>query len=195
MPNTLAYPARRAPVSEELVARRIYLIRGRRAMLDSDLAELYQVPTKALNLAVRRNAERFPADFMFRLTPEEFKNLRFQSETSSSGYGGRRYPPYAFTEHGVAMLSAVLRSQRAVQMSILIVRAFVKLRELLATNKALAGRIEQLTGTVKDHAALFDIVVTDIQKLDRKFTRELLRLKAPPRRKSRIGFYTDEARR
>src|SRR5438094_8385636 len=92
------------------VERRILLIRGQKVMLDSDLAKLYQVPTKSLNLAVRRNAERFPEDFMFQLTREEDENLRLQCETSTSAYGGRRYLPYAFTEQGVAMLSSVLTS-------------------------------------------------------------------------------------
>jgi hypothetical protein len=176
----------------ELVARKIHIIRGQRVMLDSDLAQLYQVETKALNRAVGRNADRFPEDFMFQLTDEEAKNLRYQIGTSGSGYGGRRYLPYAFTEHGVAMLSTALRSTRAVQMSIFIVRAFVKLREVLATNKALAERIEQISGTVKDHAALFDIVIQDIEKLDQKFMTEIRRLKAPPRRKPRIGFHVPE---
>jgi hypothetical protein len=113
-------------VSVELIERRIYVIRGQKVMFDSDLAELYQVTTGNLNLAVRRNAGRFPEDFMFQLTQEEFQNLRLQYASSSFGYGGRRYLPYAFTEHGVAMLSSVLNSERAVQMNILIVRAFVK---------------------------------------------------------------------
>src|SRR5437763_14813088 len=101
-------------------------------MLDADLAELYQVLTKNVNLAVRRNQERFPEDFMFQLTAEEAESLRFQIVTSNTGRGGRRYLPYAFTEHGVAMLSSVLRSPRAVEMNILIIRAFIKLRELIA---------------------------------------------------------------
>jgi len=113
------------PMPVELVARKIYSIRGRRVMLDSDLAQLYQVETKALNRAVKRNADRFPEDFMFQLTGEEATNLRCQIRASGSGYGGRRYLPYAFTEHGVAMLSTALHSPRAVQMSIFIVRAFV----------------------------------------------------------------------
>src|SRR5438046_2064170 len=98
--------AGRLPVPVELIQRRIYLFRGEKVMLDTDLAELYKVPTKSLNLAVRRNADRFPADFMFQLTPAEFENLRHQNETSS--WGGRRYAPLAFTEHGVSMLSSVL---------------------------------------------------------------------------------------
>ena len=161
-------------------------------MLDRDLAELYGVETKLLNLAVRRNAERFPEDFMFQLKPEEHENLRLQIATSSLGHGGRRYLPYAFTEHGVAMLSSVLRSARAVQMSILIVRASVKLREVLAANRALAQRIDQLAATQKDHAGLFDVVLEDIQKLDRKFTLEIRRLTAPKRRKTHIGFHVPE---
>jgi hypothetical protein len=125
-----------------MIERRIYLIRGQKVMLDADLAELYQVTTGNLNLAVRRNRNRFPDDFMFQLAPEEFQNLRLQF--ASSSWGGRRYPPYAFTEHGVAMLSSVLSSERAVQMNILIIRAFVKLRELLATHKELARKIAEL---------------------------------------------------
>src|SRR5690348_9652781 len=111
------------PVPVEMIERRIYLIRGQKVMLDSDLAELYQVLTKNLNLAVRRNTNRFPTDFMFQLTKEEAESLRLQFATSNVGRGGRRYLPYAFTEHGVAMLSSVLNSERAVQMNILIIRA------------------------------------------------------------------------
>ena len=107
-------------VPVEQVENQIYFIRGEKVMLDVDLAELYQVETRVLNQAVRRNQERFPVDFMFQLTEVEADNLRSQFVTSSSGYGGRRYRPYAFTELGVAMLSAVLKSQRAVPMSILI---------------------------------------------------------------------------
>jgi len=111
-------------------------------MIDTDLAELYQVTTGNLNKAVKRNLDRFPEDFMFPLTEQEAKNLRFQFGISS--WGGRRFLPYAFTEHDVAMLSSVLKSQRAIQMSILIIRAFVRLREILATHKDLARKIEDL---------------------------------------------------
>lgn len=184
--------ARKSPkallVPVELIAHRIYLIRGQKVMLDSDLAELYQVPTKSLNLAVRRNQARFPLDFMFQLNEDEFRNLRFQVETSSSRYGGRRYLPYAFTEHGVAMLSSVLRSSRAVQMSILIVRAFVKLREILSSNRALAAKIEKLSATVKDHADLFGIVIEDIKRMETQLGHEIRLLKNPRRRKPQIGF-------
>jgi hypothetical protein len=185
-------PAEHLPVPVELVARRIYVIRGQRVMLDSDLAELYQVPTFRLNEAVKRNSQRFPEDFMFQLSVEESRSLKSQIAMSKSGRGGRRTMPYAFTEHGVAMLSSVLNSERAVQMNILIIRAFVKLRELLATNKALAQRIEQLTATVKDHAALFNIVIKDIERLDQKFTQEIRRLQNPRRRKPRIGFHVPD---
>lgn len=135
------------------VERRILSIRGQRVMLDSDLAELYCVETKVLNQAVRRNIERFPQDFMFQLAPEEADGvrelqdgsvLRSQTVTSKDGRGGRRYLPFAFTEQGVAMLSSVLRSPRAVQVNIAIMRAFVKLREILASHAELARRIEEM---------------------------------------------------
>src|SRR5258708_22844862 len=112
MPKQQPSVADRLPIPVELIARRIYRIRGQKVMLDTDLAELYQVLTKNLNLAVRRNKERFPEDFMFQLTEEEAESLRLQIATSKIGRGGRRYLPYVFTEHGVAMLSSVLRSAR-----------------------------------------------------------------------------------
>jgi hypothetical protein len=160
-------------------------------MLDADLAELYQVPTKALNQAVRRNSDRFPEDFTFQLTDEETDSLRSQIATSNVGRGGRRYLPYAFTELGVAMLSSVLNSERAVQMNILIMRAFVKLRELLATHKDLARKIEKLEATQKDHAVMLALVVKDIQTLATTVKKEFKKLKAPRRRKPRIGFNVD----
>ena len=124
------------------VERRIYLIRGEKVMLDYDLAALYGVPTKSLNLAVKRNTERFPSDFMFQLNEEEHNCLRSQFAASKrDGRGGRRYVPYAFTEHGAIMAAAVLNSPRAVEMSIYVVRAFVQLRELLSSNKELAKRL------------------------------------------------------
>ena len=121
-------------VPPERIEAGILLIRGQRVMLDSDLAELYGVPSKVMLQAVRRNAERFPDDFMFRLTRDEFRILRSQIVTSS--WGGRRYPPYAFTEQGVAMLSSVLNSPRAVQVNIEIMRTFVRLRALMASGNA-----------------------------------------------------------
>jgi len=182
-------PTEDLPVPVEIIERRIYLIRGQRVMLDSHLAELYHVETKALNRAVKRNLDRFPEDFMFQLTDAEARNLRYQIGTSSSGYGGRRYLPYAFTEQGVAMLSSVLNSQRAVQMNILIIRVFVRLRELLATHKDLAQKIEQLQAGQENHAVLIALVSRDVQTLAKNVAKEFKKLKAPRRRKPRIGFY------
>jgi phage regulator Rha-like protein len=134
--------AEQSLIPVEVIEQRILLIRGHKVMLDSDLAELYQVPTKSLNLAVKRNAARFPEDFMFRLTKEEV-GLRLQSETSKTR-GGRRYLPYAFTEQGVAMLSGVLNSTRAIQVNIAIMRAFVQLRQILATHKGVAEKLQAM---------------------------------------------------
>jgi len=145
------------------IERRIYIIRGHKVMLDADLGDLYQVPTKLVNLAVRRNLDRFPEDFMFRLTQEESEDLRLQNATSS--WGGRRYSPFAFTEHGVAMLSSVLRSRRAVQMNILIIRAFIKLREMLGTNKNLARKIEDLEKQQKKQGRHLGAVYSIVKQL------------------------------
>lgn len=123
---------------------RIRLVRGRRVILSHDIAELYGVPSKRLNQQVRRNAARFPADFMFRLTAREAADLRSQNATSSPAWGGARYVPLAFTEQGVAMLSGVLTSKRAIRVNIAIMRAFVKVRELLAAHRDLALRIDEL---------------------------------------------------
>lgn len=171
-------------VPSERVERRILSIRGQKVMLDADLAELYDVPTKALNQAVRRNVDRFPQDFMFQLTPKETAGLTnyldssalwSQSVTSKKGRGGRRYLPLAFTEQGVAMLSSVLRSPRAVQVNIAIMRAFVKLREILATHQDLAKRLEEIESRYdKQFKVVFDAI------------RELMTPPEIPRR--RIGF-------
>ncbi len=132
-------------VPVERIAQKIYLIHGQKVMLDSDLAELYEVETANLNKAVKRNIERFPEDFMFQLTREEAESLRFQVGISKEpGRGGRRYLPYAFTEQGIAMLSSVLRSERAVEVNIAIMRTFVKMRELMASHTELARKIEAL---------------------------------------------------
>ena len=152
-------------------------------MLDSDLAKLYEVPTKRLNEAVRRNSNRFPDDFMFQLTQEELANWRSQIATSNpAAKMGLRRPPYAFTEHGVAMLSSVLNSPRAVQMNILIIRAFVRLRELLATHKDLARRMEHVEATQKQRTSIITSVVEEINKLKRAPALPL---------KRRIGFAPD----
>ena len=126
-----------------IIQKRIFEVRGHKVMFDKHLAELYGVPTKSLNLAVKRNISRFPSDFMFQLSKREYKSLRFQIETSKQR-GGTRYLPHVFTEHGVAMLSTVLRSKKAVDINISIIRAFVMLRQLSVSHKDLVKRIEQL---------------------------------------------------
>jgi len=158
------------------IEQRIFLVRGQKVMLDADLAELYRVPTKSLNLAVKRNADRFPEDFMFQLTDDDVAGLRFHFETSKRGRGGRRYAPYAFTEQGVAMLSSVLRSPRAVQVNIAIMRTFVRLREMLLSNAELARKLAALENK---YDAQFKVVFDAI--------RELMLPPDPPRRK--IGFH------
>lgn len=141
------------PVTSEFIERRILVVRGQKVMLDSDLAELYQVETRSLIQSVKRNNMRFPSDFMFKITLNEATCLRSQIVISNSdgkiGRGGTRYQSYVFTELGIAMLSSVLRSDRAVQMNIFIMRAFVKLREMLATHKDLAQKINELEKTQK----------------------------------------------
>ncbi|MFZ5942057.1 MAG: ORF6N domain-containing protein [Bacteroidota bacterium] len=129
-------------IPDEIIMSKIYLIRDKKVMLDSDLAALYEVETKQLKRAVRRNIKRFPDDFMFELTENEFTNLRSQSGTSN--WGGVRYAPMAFTEQGVAMLSSVLNSERAIMLNIAIIRVFTKMRELLSTHKEILQKLEQL---------------------------------------------------
>jgi ORF6N domain len=131
-------------IKAEDIEQKIYLIRGQRVMLDSDLAEFYQVETRVLNQAVKRNLHRFPEDFMFQLIEEEAKSLTSQSVTSNEGRGGRRTLPYVFTEHGSVMLASVLNSSKAVEASIQVVRAFVRLRAILSEHKELAQKIELL---------------------------------------------------
>lgn len=162
------------------VERQIHLIRGRKVMLDRDLAALYQVETFNLNKAVRRNIERFPENFAFVLTRQEVANLKFQIGISS--WGGRRKLPYAFTEHGVAMLSAVLRSKRAVQMSIAIIDAFVRLREMIAAHKDLAERIGKLEAGQTQHASIINLLVEEIESIKA----------LPEPGKKRIGFNAGE---
>ena len=172
-----------AAIPLEVIARRIYLIRGHRVMLDSHLAELYQVPTKVLNQAVRRNLSRFPEDFMFQLSDEEAASLRSQSVTLDKGRGRHsKYAPLVFTEQGIAMLASVLTSERAVQMNIAIVRTFVRLRELLASSKDLSNRLEQLEATVDQHASVINLLAEEINNL------KVLPSEVPPRR---IGFRSE----
>jgi hypothetical protein len=156
--------ATKAAARNVLVSRiesRIYMIRGQKVMLDSHLSDLNGIDTKTLNRAVARNVDRFPLDFMFQLTTSEFANLRYQFGTSRS-WGGRRYPPFAFTEQGVAMLSSVLRSPEAVQVNIEIMRAFVRLRQILASHDDLARKLDALE---RKYDGQFKLVFEAIRKL------------------------------
>lgn len=173
-------------IQPELIQRRILFFRGQKVMLDVDLADLYGVETKALNRAVSRNIERFPGDFMFRLTTMEFELLRYhfgtsnarsQTSTSKKLRGGRRYLPYAFTEQGVAMLSSVLRSKRAVMVNLGIMRAFVKLRQMLGSNRSLARKLAEME---KRYDAQFKEVFEAI--------RQLMTPALPAKPRRRIGF-------
>jgi len=171
-------PTATALIPTALISRKIYFFRGTRVMLDSDLAELYRVTTKNLNKAVKRNADRFPSDFMFQLKPKETENLRFQTGTSSlATHGGRRYRPYVFTEHGVAMLSSVLYSDRAVQVNIAIMRAFLQLRAMLATHEGLRRKIVEME---KRYDSKFHAVFATL--------RQMLQTPIPPKRQ--IGFHS-----
>jgi len=148
-------------ITVETIENKIFSIRGRKVMLDRDLAKLYGVKTKQLTRQVRRNSKRFPGDFMFQLTKKEF--LRCQIGTSKQG--GRRYLPYVFTEQGVAMLSSVLNSERAIQVNILIMRAFTKLREILLTHKKLALKIEALEKKYAEHDQTIKAIFEAIKEL------------------------------
>ncbi len=160
-------------ITHHLIETKILIIRGKRVMLDKDLAHLYGVETKMFNRAVKRNIERFPNDFMFQLTKEEFGNLRYHFGTSS--WGGQRHLPYAFTENGVAMLSSVLNSQRAIEVNIQIMRTFTKLREMLTTHKELRQKIEKME---KKYDYKFKVVFDAIKQL----------IESPQKPKKRIGF-------
>ena len=169
--------SRQLALPMEVVERKISLIRGQKVMLSMHLAELYKTEPRALVQAVKRNLARFPKDFMFRLKLAEAKNLRSQIATSS--WGGRRSLPYAFTEHGVAMLSAVLASERAVKMSVLIIRAFVRMRELIANHKELAMRVEKIEDMQDRQNSVITILADEISDM---------KAIPPPGPKRRIGF-------
>ncbi len=169
-------------VPVEVIENKILLIRGQKVMLDKELARLYGVETFNLNKAVKRNIDRFPPDFMFQLSKKEFKNLTFQFGISR--WGGTRKLPYAFTEQGVAMLSSVLRSQRAVQVNIAIMRAFVKLREIIATHKELAQKLKELELKIETHDEQITAIFEVINQL----------LSPPQLPKKKIGFIVEEKR-
>ena len=165
MPHKKYLTTTSVDVSVQLIERRIYLIRGHKVMIDVDLAELYGVPTKALNQQVQRNRKRFPEDFMFQLTKEEAENLRSQFVTSKAGRGGRRYLPYAFTEPGVAMLSSVLNSETAIEVNITIMRAFIRLRQMLETNEELNRKFAAVIRKLSTHDKYFRVVFDELKKL------------------------------
>jgi len=172
-----------ALASKKQIENAILLLRGDRVLLDTQLAALYGVSTKALNQAVKRNRVRFPADFMFRLTVREAREIGLRSQsvtTKAEKRGGRRSPPYAFTEQGIAMLSSVLRSRRAVNVNIEIMRAFVRLRRMLAFNAELAGRLDEIEARLGAHDEQFVEVIQAI--------RELMEPPPDPPR-PRIGFH------
>ncbi len=178
-------------ITAERIEASILLIRGHKVMLDAGLAGLYDVSVGRLNEAVRRNGDRFPDDFMFQLTRDEFEELRAQTVASnlksqfaitSSGWGGRRHPPYVFTEQGVAMLSSVLKSKRAVQVNIEVMRAFVRLRRILASHKELARKVEELERRIGGHDQQIQAVFQAIRQL----------MTPPEAKKRKIGFLIRE---
>ena len=171
------------PLSIGEVAQRILIVRGQRVLLDADLARFYGESTKRLNQQVRRNRERFPEDFMFEPTAEEFADLRLQSATSSASHGGRRYAPLAFTEHGAIMASMVLNSERATALSVYVVRAFVELRALIGSNKELAAKVHALERKVSVHERSIGQLADAMS--------ELLAAPAPPPKRP-IGFVHPE---
>jgi len=152
-------------IPEKRILRIILVIRGEKVILDSDLASLYGVETRRLNEQVRRNIDKFPEDFMFQLTKEEFANLKSQIATSSPGWGGRRKLPLVFTEHGALQAANVLNSAQANKMSVYIVRAFIRLREMALTNEKLARKVDQLENRVSDHDEILIELVREIRKL------------------------------
>jgi hypothetical protein len=161
----------------EIIEKKIYIIRNQRVMLSSDLAELYCVETRALNQAVKRNIERFPEDFMFQLDDNEFKNLKSQIVTSCWG-GMRRANPYAFTEQGIAMLSSVLKSDRAIKVNIEIMRTFVKIRKMISQHKDLADKLTQLEIKTEKHDKDIKAIIDAIRQL----------MTPPEKTKRKIGF-------
>jgi ORF6N domain len=167
------------------IENRIFLVRGQKVLLDQDLAALYAVQVRALNQAVKRNEKRFPPDFVFRLTAKENRNLKSQFVTTNSGRGGRRTLPYAFTEHGAIMAASVLNSPRAVEMSVFVVRAFVRLRETLGSQRALAARFAELEQRLETHDKAIGEIIDAIRAL-------MMPPEKPPRQ---IGFRLDASSR
>ena len=167
------------PASVPDVSSLVLTLRGKRVLLDSDLARLYGVTTKVFNQTIQRNAERFPVDFLFHITEEELGLLRSQIVTSKAGRGGRRYLPYVFTEHGAIMAATLLRNERAIRMSVFVIRAFVQMREALATNATILKRLAEIDRTLIEHDGALRALWHQLQSL-------LQPSPEPPKR--RIGF-------
>lgn len=165
-------------VVEQTIKSKILIIRGEKVILDKDLAELYNVTTKRFNEQVKRNLDRFPSDFMFRLTEDEYLNLRSQFATSSLQRGGSRYLPYAFTEHGVAMLSSVLNSEKAVQMNILIIRIFIKIKEWILSNREIEIRVSDIERIQEEQGDVLNSINIIVERL----------IDEPIEPKEKIGF-------
>ena len=183
-----------APIPVERIERAILFLRGHKVMLDSDLAALYGVETRVLVQAVKRNLERFPKDFMFQINNQEVAALKSQSVISNPpGRGGRRSAPYSFTEHGALMAATVLNSPRAVEMSLYVVRAFVRMREVLATHKELAKKLEALEKKTEALALKHDALATTTRAQFKEVIEALRALMTPPEPKKRsIGFVTPQ---
>lgn len=158
-------------IPEEIIASKIYQIRNQRVMLDNDLAELYQVETRRLNEQVKRNISRFPDDFMFQLTTEEWENLKSQNATSS--WGGRRKLPYAFTEHGVLMLSSVLNSERAITINIHIMRVYKRIREMLLTHKDVLMELETIKQKIGSNSNDIELIFNYLKQFEQIKQQEL----------------------
>ena len=169
-------------VPAELIVSKIVVLRGENVLLDRDLAELYGVETGALNRAVKRNAERFPKDFMFQITGEEAELLRCQTGISKPGRGGRRYLPYAFSEQGVAMLSSVLNSKRAIEVNVAIMRAFVQLRKMIDSHAELSRKLSDLERKMGDHDEQIQAIFEAIRQL----------MAPPDTEKKKIGYTVKE---
>jgi hypothetical protein len=169
-------------LTSETIISRIFTIRNLKVMVDSDLAELYEVPTKRFNEQVKRNKSRFPADFMFQLTQEEYDSLRSQFAASKTGPGGRRYLPYVFTEHGAIMAATILNSQKAVEMSVFVIRAFIQLRDVLSSHKKLAARLDELERKLTSHDHDITMIINALRNL----------MATPAQKKRQIGFIVDE---
>jgi hypothetical protein len=168
-------------IPDELITIKIFVVRGKKVILDNDLAELYDVETRRLNEQVKRNIDRFPADFMFQLTDEEFENLKSQFATSS--WGGRRKLPYAFTEQGVAMLSGVLHSMRAIKVNIQIMRVFTRMRKILETHTAILKKLDDLERKDIEHDKKILLIFEYLKQLEQVKQQEL-----EHKSRKRVGF-------